>query len=133
MEFIQYIAAGFSKWVLWFALIFILLDVISGYAQAIANRCLDSSKMRKGFWHKLAIILVLILADIIDAGLNMGMVTMGVTAPIFEVACGYVVVMELTSILENVKMMNPELAGTKLLKLFSTHDSNDEDNDKGDK
>lgn len=130
MDFIQYIAAGFSKWVLWFALLFILLDIVSGYAQAIANHCIDSTKMRKGFWHKFAIILVLVMADIIDAGLNMGMGTMGVTAPIFEVACGYVVVMEMTSILENVKMLNPELAGSKLLKLFNAHDSNSND-DKG--
>lgn len=128
MEFIQYIAAGFCKWVLWFALLFILFDIVTGYAQAIANRCIDSSKMRKGFWHKLAIIIVLIVANVIDAGLNMGFNAgnMGISAPIFEVACGYVVVMELTSILENVKLMNPELADTKLLRLFNAHDSGDE-------
>lgn len=127
MEFIQYIAAGFCKWVLWFALLFILLDIITGYAQAIANRCIDSTKMRKGFWHKLAIIIVLVVANIVDAGLNMGFSSgnMGISAPIFEVACGYVVVMELTSILENIKLMNPELAGTKLLRLFNAHDSED--------
>ena len=129
MEFLQYIAAGFCKWVLWFALIFILLDIITGYAQAIANRCIDSTKMRKGFWHKLAIVMVLVVANLVDAGLNMGISAsdMGVSAPIFEVACGYVVVMELTSILENIKLMTPELAGSKLLKLFNSHEDQKKD------
>lgn len=132
MEFLTAITDGLTKWALWFALLFILFDVITGYAQAIANRCIDSGKMRRGFWHKVAIILVLLLADIIDAGLNMGlgMGSAGIAAPIFEVACGYVVVMELTSILENIKLLNPELAGSKLLKLFNSHGGEGEDGDK---
>lgn len=102
-----------------FTLVFIMFDVITGYAQAIANKNIQSSKMRTGFWHKLAILFALMLAGVLDVLMGQGiMIETGLSAPIFEAACVYVIVMELSSILENIKKMNPELAGTKLLDLF---------------
>ena len=40
---------------------------------------------------------------------------LGLNAPIFEAACIFVSVMEITSILENIKKMNPDL---KKMKVF---------------
>lgn len=100
-------------------LCFILLDVVTGYLQAIANNNVRSEKMRQGFWHKLGIIFVLILAGLIDVIVAIGMgEALGFTAPIFIASCGYIVLMELTSILENIVKMNPELANNKIMGLF---------------
>lgn len=108
-----------------FTLLFIAFDVISGYAQAIANKNIQSEKMRKGFWHKLAIIMALLIAGILDVLMGTGVILeIGISAPIFEAACIYVIVMELSSILENIKKMNPELAGSKLLDLFGAAGEN---------
>ena len=121
MEIIDAFTNEFTSVLFIFTLLFIMFDVVTGYAQAIANKNIQSEKMRKGFWHKLAIILALVLAGAIDVLMGTGVVLdTGISAPIFEAACVYVIVMELSSILENIKKMNPELAGSKLLDLFGS-------------
>ena len=93
-------------------LAFIVIDIISGYLQAIANKCVDSSVMRTGFWHKLALILALILAAMIDSAISIEPLisqALGISAPIFEGACIFVIAMEATSTLENIKRIYPDL------------------------
>lgn len=103
-----------------FALTFILLDVVSGIAKGAATHSLSSARMREGFWHKLGIIIVLLIAALVDAAAGAGL-NLGFQVPLFEAVCGYVIVMELLSILENVGEINPELAGSRLLQMFETH------------
>lgn len=100
------------------ALAFVMLDVISGYIKAFATKSLDSSIMRQGLWHKIAIILALTLAAMIDMAANGGM-DLGFEVPIFDAACVYVALMEITSIVENITKINPDLSGTKLFNLFN--------------
>lgn len=115
-----------------FALTFIFLDVLTGICKgaATANKeggGLSSEKMKAGFWHKLGIISALVVAGLLDAAAGAGL-DLGFDAPVFEAACGYVVIMELLSILENIAEINPELAGSKLLQLFAVT-PNDRGND----
>ncbi len=121
---IEALLGGLDPLFLAMALAFVALDVLTGYAQAIATKTIDSTKMRTGFWHKLAIILALLLAALLDVAANGGL-ELGFSVPLFNSACIYVVLMEVTSIIENIKAMNPELAGSKLMQLFEKH-SNDE-------
>lgn len=100
-----------------FAMVFIALDIVTGYAQALANKSLSSVKMRTGLWHKLALVFAIIVAGLADVAVA-AEVGLGFQMPIFEAACIYACLMELTSILENLKLMNPELANTKLMSLF---------------
>ena len=112
----------FSGPVFLIALAFIVFDIITGYLQAIANKCVDSSVMRAGFWHKLALILALILSAMIDSAINFEPLigqAIGVNAPVFEGACIFVVAMEATSILENIKKLNPDLADKKVFKMLA--------------
>lgn len=101
------------------AFCFIVLDVITGYGQALANHTVESKKMKSGFWHKLALIFAMLLASFIDVATSVE-IELGFDAPIFEVMCGYVVLMELTSILENIAKMNPNVANTKLFRVLSS-------------
>ena len=73
--------------------------------------------MRTGLWHKLALVFAIIVAGLADVAVA-AEVGLGFQMPIFEAACIYACLMELTSILENLKLMNPELANTKLMSLF---------------
>ena len=131
MEFIFNIIQSFEginiTWV-FFVLIFIGLDVITGICKAASKHDIDSGKMRTGFWHKLGLIMALVVAALADAALNSG-VDIGISVPIFSAACGYICIMELVSILENIVEINPELAGSKLLKLFGKSISKDIDED----
>lgn len=123
MEIIELIGQ-LDGWAFGFALAFIFLDVATGYAQAVANRCVSSDKMKRGFWHKLALVFAMLAAGLADMAAAVE-IDLGFSMPVFECACGYICLMELTSILENVKKMNPELEDTPLLKLFGKEEDND--------
>lgn len=112
-----------------FALAFILLDVITGVIKGAATAGqegggLSSEKMKQGFWHKLAIITALIVAALLDTAAATGL-ELGFEVPLFEGACVYVVLMELFSILENIAVINPELAGSRIFDLFENRPHND--------
>lgn len=83
--------------------IFSICDVIAGVLQAIINRNMDSQKMREGLIHKALIIMILILSFVIHYTFNLGIVS--------KFVCIYVIVMEIISILENLKKAGFELFG----------------------
>lgn len=100
-----------------FALVFILLDVMTGIAKGASQHNLSSEKMKSGFWHKLGIIAALVVAGLLDAAAATGL-DLGFEVPVFEGVCTYVVLMELLSILENIAEINPELAGSHVFQLL---------------
>lgn len=112
-----------------FACVFILLDVITGVCKGASQHALSSEIMRRGFWHKLATVTALVVAGLVDTMQYSGL-DIGFTVPIFAAACGYVCVMELVSICENLKAMNEELAGTRLMGLFNRETEKNNDNSK---
>lgn len=101
------------------AFCFIVLDIVTGYGQAVANHNVESKKMKTGFWHKLALIFAMLVASFIDVATSVE-INLGFDAPIFEVMCGYVVLMELTSILENIAKMNPNIAGSRIFRILAS-------------
>lgn len=74
---------------------FSVADFITGYIQALINNDVQSKKMRIGLLHKTLILLVIILSFIIDFAFSVKYVS--------SFVCIYAVVMEITSILENLK------------------------------
>ena len=95
--------------------IFIAIDVISGYVQALINKCVESKKMREGLLHKFLLTLVILLGYVIQFAFNLGFVAQSITI--------YICVMELMSILENLKKAGVDLKGLgNILK-----DKNEED------
>ena len=110
--------AQLDGWAFGFALAFIFLDVATGYAQAVANHVVDSKVMKAGFWHKLALVFAMLAAGLADMAAAVE-IDLGFPLPIFEAACVYVMLMEFTSILENIKKMNPQIAESALMKLLN--------------
>lgn len=96
--------------------IFILFDIISGIIQAIANKDVSSEKLRKGAFHKIAFVLIVCLAYLIDYGV--GYIDMGFNFPIVIPTCTYICFTEIISILENIVKLNPSLKGSKILDIF---------------
>lgn len=113
-------------WAFGFALAFIFMDVATGYAQAVANHVVDSKIMKAGFWHKLALVFAMLAAGMADMA-AMVEIDLGFALPIFECACGYVMLMEMTSILENIKKMNPQIADSPLMRLLGTNEGDKND------
>ena len=98
-------------------LILIVLDVIAGFTGAAITHQISSKKMREGILHKFTELVLVVLATVIDGALMGGFDILG-GSPILLVTCGYIAVMEVSSILEIVGKYNPELTDKGLLSIF---------------
>ena len=97
--------------------ILIVLDVITGFVGAAVTHQISSKKMREGALHKFTELVLVALATIIDGALLGGFDVLG-GSPILLVTCGYIAVMEVSSILEIVGKYNPDLTEKGLLSIF---------------
>lgn len=82
-------------------LIFMIADIVSGVIQAIINKNLDSQKMREGIFRKMLLILVVILSFIFQYAFNIPAIS--------KVVCIYLIIMEIISIMENLKKAGIDL------------------------
>lgn len=96
---------------------FVVMDLVTGVMQAVANKTLDSAKMRTGLCHKCGFIMAVILAALVEW--SMQFIDLGFTLPLFVPVCVFIILTEIVSIFENVCKLSPELANSKLAKLFN--------------
>lgn len=82
-------------WQIIIPLIFMCADFITGFIQSLINGTTSSKIMRKGLLHKILLIIIIILSFLLQYGLNIPLIS--------NFVCIYLVIMELTSILENIK------------------------------
>ena len=87
---------------------FILFDIITGIIKALANEGLNSTILRKGLFHKLSEILSVTGAGLAEYGIQY--LKLDIAIPLSTSVCGYICVMELISIIENICEVNPGLA-----------------------
>lgn len=104
---------------------FILLDIVTGITQAIANKEVSSEKLRKGAFHKIAFVMIICLAYLIDYGV--GYIDLGFNFPIVVPTCTYICFTEIVSILENIVKLNPSLKGSKIFDIFKPSETNPDD------
>lgn len=99
-------------------IIFSVADVITGVLQAIINKNLDSQVMRNGLIHKALVILILVLSFIIQYAFNLPIIS--------KVVSIYIIVMELISIIENLKKAGINIIGiANLVKDKPENSTND--------
>lgn len=94
------------------ALGFVVFDVITGYVSAIKNGTLNSSVMRDGLWGKLGEVFAIALAFAAEfvVGFYGDMFAhVNLSIPITTGVCAYITLYELTSVIENIGKLNPEL------------------------
>lgn len=104
MEFYELIKnLNFSSvmWQIATPLIFSISDIITGYIQALINKNVDSQKMRVGLLHKVLILIIIVLSFTIQFAFNIKYIA--------SFVCIYVTLMEIVSILENLKKANIDL------------------------
>lgn len=112
--------------------ILIAMDYLSGIAAAASRGDLQSSKMREGLWHKLGEVVAILLAYLVgEEGHYIGLpyqIDLLIPAVLIWIS-----VMEITSILENLAILNPDLASAGFLQIFkktteeNDHHENDEE------
>ena len=104
-------------WSIGTALVLMALDIVVGFSQSLITGSFSSSVMRIGLGHKFITICIMALSVILEAACShvAGLPFSGVTT---VVVSGYVIVMEVGSILENAAKAYPELRDSPLFRLF---------------
>lgn len=82
-------------------LIFSALDILTGYIQALINKNVDSKIMREGLLHKCLLIVAIVVGYVVEFAF-------GITA-VAQVITIYICLMEVMSILENLKKAGLDL------------------------
>ena len=85
--------------------VFILLDIVSGLLKSWYLKDFKSSVMRSGLFHKVGEIMVLGLLYLAEIEAPVMGIEMGL--PLFKVGCGYCAIMEIGSIIENLRAFTP--------------------------
>ena len=102
----------------------ILADVITGLVKAWANKSIDSKVLRKGLLHKFSELFLVGLAY--GAEFAGQYVNLDISIPLYTAASGYVILMEIISVFENLIEINPDL-GKFLGRYLKNNNENKED------
>lgn len=106
-----------QTWAILLACIMMLADILAGFIGACVNKEVDSSKMRQGLGHKTLMLIIIAIAYILGVGLT-HISGFDFEIPSTEVVCGYIIIMELTSVFENITKAWPEFSNTRLFDAF---------------
>lgn len=114
-------------WAIILACVMMLADIAVGTIAAVLNNNVQSSKMREGIVHKTLMLIVIAISYILGVGLN-HVTGFELQVPSVEVVCGYIIVMELASVFENIGKGWPEFTDTALFRIFSNKDDELDEN-----
>lgn len=117
-----------QTWVIALACVMMCADVLVGFIVAVINNDLSSTKMRKGLLHKVLVLILIAVCLAIELAIG-HTVQLPYDIPTCEVVCGYIVVMELISVLENIGRGYPQFTDSALFKLFNLTDKDNESED----
>lgn len=115
-----------QTWALGAAMAMIALDVVTGFISAALRHDIQSVKMREGLWHKASELIIIFIGFGLE--LVQEHVDMGLDIPTGIALCGYIVLMEFASIIENIRESNPDLQESRLWQALSKRKDNDEEN-----
>lgn len=110
------------------AAVMIAMDMLTGFAGAAKDHAIESGKMRAGLWHKAGFFGLIALAAVWEVGsvwLNAETAGAGVSVPQIPAVgavCTFVVATEVVSILENLCVLNPDIASLPVVKRLKPHD-----------
>lgn len=100
------------------ACIFMVLDLVSGFAAAAKNHEIQSSKMKQGLWHKVGFMLAIVFGVLCEYAMSYA--DLGFNIPVQTAVCTFIICIEVMSIIENLGKLSPELAGSAFLQIFKS-------------
>ena len=104
------------------SLVFIALDILTGWTKALATGTTNSSIMRVGLFHKLGEILAIGVGYVCE--FSFPMVGISISVPLVESISTYIILMEVASVIENITKINPQLTEV-LSRLFKRGESDE--------
>lgn len=108
--------ANFNWYIVIATLLFIVFDFVSGFVQAVANKNVQSEKLRQGLFHKCGFVFAIVFGVLCEWA--MSFVDLGFQVPIALTICVYIILTEIMSVLENLGKLSPELASSGFMSIF---------------
>lgn len=96
--------------------VFMALDIMSGLLKAFKEKEYSSTIMRQGLYHKCGSVLCVLFATLVDY--TQKFIDIGLAIPILKSVCVYIIIMEISSIIENICTLNPDILPEKLTQYF---------------
>ncbi len=115
-----------ETWLSVAVLMFIIIDYITGVINAALKKNISSQKMREGLGHKATYIILLSVCYIIDTmqiNTNLNLPT-----KLFPIVSYGILLIELTSIIENICEINPELKQANFMYIFEKNNTETKEN-----
>ena len=107
---------NFNWYIIIATLLFIVFDFVSGFVQAVANKNVQSEKLRQGLFHKCGFVFAIVFGILCEWA--MSFVDLGFDVPIAITICVYIMLTEIMSVLENLGKLSPELASSGFMSIF---------------
>ena len=119
-----------ETWLSAAVLIFIIIDYITGVINAALKKSISSRKMREGLGHKATYIILLSVCYIIDTmQIN---TSLNLPTKLFPIVSYGILLIELTSIIENICEINPELKQANFMYIFEKNNTETKENNEND-
>lgn len=115
-----------QAWGIALACVMMVADVVVGFIVAAINEKISSTKMRNGLLHKVLMLILIFVCLAIEIGVSHTS-ALPYDVPTCEVVCGYIIIMEFVSVLENIANGYPELRDSALFRLFNFDNKKNED------
>ena len=119
-----------ETWLSVAVLIFIILDYITGVINAALKKNISSQKMREGLGHKATYIILLSVCYIIDT-MQINTI-LNLPTKLFPIVSYGILLIELTSIIENICEINPELKKANFMYIFEKNNTETKENNEND-
>lgn len=100
------------------ALLLIVFDILTGVLAAMITGTFKSSKMREGGKRKLFLTVVVIFGVVLDYVQHIA--ELGINVPACTLICGYISLMEIMSIIENINKAYPNALPKKLIAVLQS-------------
>ena len=116
-----------ETWLSVAVLIFIIIDYMTGVINAALKKSISSQKMREGLGHKATYIILLSVCYIIDTmQIN---TSLNLPTKLFPIVSYGILLIELTSIIENICEINPELKQANFMYIFEKNNTETKEKD----
>lgn len=90
-------------------MVMLLFDILSGMAAHFHKKDFNTSALREGLWHKFGYIMIISLVIVLQTALYDPKFHLNFEFPLFDITCGFIIFMEVISIIENVGIINPTI------------------------
>lgn len=110
---------------LWLLLL-VIVDFITGLIGHTMREGFSSSKIREGLAHKCTYVIALVLCLILERIMEYYDLSMVYAGVLYSLTYVWIVVTETGSILENLVLINPDLADNSFMRIFDRREEADQ-------